>query len=153
MNPDGLIVWIEVLPPDSQLRSGVLCRRHADAMIVPRGWTLDDRREAKPRLFRVSEPPLVDNRPPRRPRKPRTDTSARDQQQQFDLGETSELTVAEIRPLPSDSDETRAMPWSFVYDESDDLDGLLSTTSPLLSRAFRGRATAPQPQSQGAVEQ
>jgi hypothetical protein len=33
-------------------RAGSLCKRHADAMVLPRGWTLDDRREAEPRLFR-----------------------------------------------------------------------------------------------------
>ena len=33
--------------------SGALCRRHADALVVPRGWTLDDQRDPTPRLFRV----------------------------------------------------------------------------------------------------
>ena len=28
------------------MRAGSLCKRHADAMVVPRGWTLDDRRDA-----------------------------------------------------------------------------------------------------------
>lgn len=34
---------------------GLLCRRHADALTVPRGWSLDDRRDPVPRLFRVPE--------------------------------------------------------------------------------------------------
>ena len=33
------------------IESSLLCLRHADAMVVPRGWTLDDRRENSPRLF------------------------------------------------------------------------------------------------------
>lgn len=34
--------------------SGALCRRHADALVVPRGWTLDDQRDPTPRLFTVA---------------------------------------------------------------------------------------------------
>ena len=50
---DQLLVWLAPRDPDAEpLRAGSLCRRHADAMVVPRGWTLDDRREARPRLFR-----------------------------------------------------------------------------------------------------
>ncbi len=50
---DQLLVWLAARDPDGDpLRAGSLCRRHADAMVVPRGWTLDDRREATPRLFR-----------------------------------------------------------------------------------------------------
>src|SRR3954467_13824717 len=53
---DRLLVWLAPRDPEGDpLRAGSLCRRHADAMIVPRGWTLDDRREAMPRLFRVTE--------------------------------------------------------------------------------------------------
>lgn len=33
--------------------SGVLCEAHADRLTVPRGWSLDDRRIAEPRLFAV----------------------------------------------------------------------------------------------------
>src|SRR4051794_6721379 len=56
INPDGLVVWIACLDPAWPDRPGVLCRRHADAMIVPVRWTLDDRREPVPRLFRVGAP-------------------------------------------------------------------------------------------------
>lgn len=31
--------------------SGVLCQDHADRLVVPRGWALDDRRVAEPTLF------------------------------------------------------------------------------------------------------
>jgi len=56
MEADRLLVWLEIVPEGSApVRSGVLCRRHADAMVVPRGWTLDDRRESRPRLFRVAD--------------------------------------------------------------------------------------------------
>src|ERR1051325_6826293 len=49
---DHLMVWIDSFEGVVTGRSGVLCRRHADAMVVPLGWMLDDRREAAPRLFR-----------------------------------------------------------------------------------------------------
>lgn len=43
---DRLLVWISVRRPLADpMQSGSLCRRHADAMVVPQGWTLDDRRE------------------------------------------------------------------------------------------------------------
>jgi len=42
---DRLLVWLAVRDPDGDpLTAGALCSRHADAMVVPRGWTLDDRR-------------------------------------------------------------------------------------------------------------
>ena len=52
---DRQLVWLAPSAPDSdRMRAGALCRRHADALVVPRGWTLDDRREPAPRLFRVT---------------------------------------------------------------------------------------------------
>ena len=39
--------------------AAILCKEHADRVTVPKGWTLDDRREDAPRLFgvgRFSEP-------------------------------------------------------------------------------------------------
>ena len=36
-----------------------------------------------------------------------------------------------------DDDDPGAAPWAPSFDEADDLDGLLSARSPLLSRAFR----------------
>lgn len=51
-DPARLLVWLSPLDPDAdRMRSGVLCVRHADAMVVPRGWTLDDARDLIPRLF------------------------------------------------------------------------------------------------------
>lgn len=44
-------VWLDHLSSPGASRAGALCRRHADAMGVPIGWSLDDRREMAPRLF------------------------------------------------------------------------------------------------------
>lgn len=58
MVPEDLMVWLEACDPATlgERRPGLLCRRHADAMVVPVGWTLDDHREAIPRLFKVAAP-------------------------------------------------------------------------------------------------
>ena len=139
------LVWLEVVPASGEIvRMGGICRRHADAMIVPRGWTLDDRRESRPRLFRVADSPVERMKPVRAARKRSTaDQSGHGvvgEQLSFDVdGGPDEITVGDIRPLASaDVDETQAVPWRFEFDDSDDLGGLLQTDSPLLSRAFRG---------------
>jgi hypothetical protein len=61
MVPEDLLVWLEACDPATlgEDRPGLLCRRHADAMVVPVGWTLDDHREAVPRLFKVREAPTA----------------------------------------------------------------------------------------------
>ena len=155
MDSDQLLVWLEVVPADGVPdRMGVVCRRHADAMVVPRGWTLDDRRESRPRLFRVSATDESKARP--KPARRRRGPAATDEEPsgalQFDFGTSAdvasaliggplddEVTVGEIRPLgDGDADETQAIPWRFEFNDSDDLGGLLQAESPLLSRAFRG---------------
>ena len=51
MVPEDLLFWISPINEAPTVDPSLLCRRHADAMVVPRGWTLDDRREPTPRLF------------------------------------------------------------------------------------------------------
>jgi hypothetical protein len=136
---DRLLVWLDALDPATprdELRGGVLCRRHADAMVVPRGWTLDDHREAKPRLFR--SPPTAaaaKRKPPAGRRRSRPPVASADRT------EPTLPTVAEVTGESStadDPDATVAMPWVPAFDEDDDLDGLLRAETPLLARAFRG---------------
>lgn len=46
------VVYLEVATPaTSGGAAALVCRRHADAMVPPRGWAVDDRREPIPRLF------------------------------------------------------------------------------------------------------
>ncbi len=158
MDPDQLLVWLEVVPDDAApLRMGVVCRRHADAMVVPRGWTLDDRREARPRLFRVADRDATSElRRIRRPARKHHEPGLDEPQLSFDEKETPDehevdpesfaapVTVGDFIPsVTPDSDETRAMPWRPVFDDADDLGGLLKADSPLLSRAFRGLGRGP----------
>ena len=68
----GLMVWIDAYERVNTDRAGVLCRRHADAMVVPLGWMLDDRRDPVPRLFKTPAQPT----PPRRASGDRRGTAA-----------------------------------------------------------------------------
>ena len=161
MRPEDLVFWLDVLPerPDDDV--AVLCRRHADAMVVPRGWTLDDLRDPDLHLFRPPVP-LPPPTPRARTPRPYRDPDATGEQLRlhtdFDLDvdldiETAPTTEAEtateVAADPETDPETEAAaetaaadaddpgPWSPAFDEADDLEGLLSARSPLLSRAFR----------------
>jgi hypothetical protein len=157
MRPEDLVFWLDVLPerPDDDV--AVLCRRHADAMVVPRGWTLDDLRDPDLHLFRPPVP-LPPPTPRARTPRPYRDPDATGEQLRlhtdFDLDvdldiETAPTTEAETATEVAADPETEAAaetdaadaddpgPWSPAFDEADDLEGLLSARSPLLSRAFR----------------
>ena len=51
----SLSVWVNVITVGEREITGRLCRRHANALTVPSGWTLDDRRDPNPKLFRVAD--------------------------------------------------------------------------------------------------
>jgi hypothetical protein len=159
---------VESVPLDlaAEIRSGVLCRRHADALSPPRGWWLDDRRDPTPQLFRqrpsqseAGGPATVIEQTTAEPSAPRAKRRADKRPSRnaditiellFDIAaveEIGEVAAPDTEPgeLPTvaadlpDPDETKAIPWSPHFDHSDDLGGLLNVRSPLLSRAFRGR--------------
>jgi hypothetical protein len=138
-DPDRLLVWLAAFDPDAERpRAGVLCKRHADSLVVPVGWTLDDRREPTPPLFRAP-------RTTRRKRQPRRTPAAATRKAATRAEElplnAEGRTVAELSGTePDDPDAPVAMPWMPVYDADDDLDGLLRANSPLLARAFQGPA-------------
>jgi hypothetical protein len=177
---EHLVVWLDGFHAAQGVKSGVLCRRHADAMVVPLGWMLDDRREPAPRLFRppAEQPtgPMV--RP--RARRPRADAASHTVQLQLDdytgpidlasavVEAVSEAVALAAEPAAGDdlaptlpatahdetahhapdverdpgaaADESEAAPWQPVFDEHDDLQGLLKARGRLLSRAFHGVA-------------
>lgn len=156
MVPEDLLFWIAPLHDAPVDDHNVLCRRHADAMVVPRGWTLDDRREPVPRLFMPRRPEPSDSapKPARRRAKPTTDEVG--EQLQIDgTGEIGRPAVPDTvddteddpagapsaEPSDEPSDEvagSAARPWQPEFDVDDDLGGLLEVRSPLLARAFRG---------------
>ena len=51
-----LLMTLENYVPVDGMQVNGLCRRHADALVVPRGWRIEDKRENVPRLFPVTPP-------------------------------------------------------------------------------------------------
>lgn len=162
IDPERLVVWLEGLDGNVVQRAGVLCRRHADSMVVPVGWMLDDRRTEAPRLFTPRVPTPVRHRPPRRQRSGgAVDDEPRQEASQLALdmsaddrppaapppADAADRMGSDALPLVASDDAapevadppTRA--WAPKFDQSDDLGGLLTARSPLLSRAFRLDAT------------
>jgi hypothetical protein len=153
MVPEDLLFWIAPLTDAPSADPNVLCKRHADAMVVPIGWTLDDRREAQPRLFkpRPAAGPTT-SAPAGRRRRPAHGSAG----EQLQIDGTGEIPRPPVdahddeshdhldhdgEPMPAtEADPSPAVPapWSPEFDADDDLDGLLEVTSPLLARAFRG---------------
>jgi hypothetical protein len=125
MVPEDLLFWVAPWDPAADSQDGVLCRRHADAMVVPRGWTLDDRREPVPRLFRPAPDPVpAESAPVRRVRRPTP------KEPQLELGNEP-------------GSEPDSALWAPRFDTEDDLEGLLEVRSPLLARAFLGDLRPP----------
>jgi hypothetical protein len=143
---------VELFPGLSEFDSqaGALCRRHGDAMVLPRGWVLDDQRDLTPRLFRVAvdptpPPPLAaadEPSEPVRPRRRRRSPAAiaGDGGADVNLFVVPETTVAQVAGAHPDAepDETQAIPWAPTFDKGDTLGGMLDATTPLLRRAFGG---------------
>ncbi len=135
MVPEDLLFWISALADAQGADPSVLCKRHADAMVVPRGWTLDDRREAQPRLFKPRPGPAAATTSPA-PRRRRHHAASEGEQLQIDG--TGEIPRPALPDPVADEVEADTAPWLPEFDENDDLDGLLEVSSPLLARAFRG---------------
>lgn len=156
------LVWLEALDGEVGYGRGSLCRRHADAMVVPRGWSFDDRREPIPRLFR-SPATATKPAPARRRRRPATaavppvalpieplpvdpvPAERTPEPRVVDpLPQTVAADAAAAAAIAADATVPGGVPrpWLPVFDESDDLAGMLRTTSPLLRRAFHGSRPA-----------
>jgi hypothetical protein len=163
MRPEDLVFWLDALSPSEGADGsdpggrGALCRRHADSMVVPRNWTLDDLRDPDLHLFR---PPSVE-RGERRAGRSRTSTRG-PSGEQLALGvdpdpveqipvDPAVVEAAQVEPAAAEPAAVEAAaaepaaveaapdaPWTPSFDADDDLDGLLAARSPLLARAFRG---------------
>lgn len=146
MRAEDLVFWLDALPDATDGIGGALCRRHADTMIVPRGWTLDDLRDPDLHLFRPPPPAPAAPRGVRR----RTRVVAPAEQLALvpdptgsmripepDLYEALDPTDPTPRPTEPVHADGESDVWTPSFDEADDLGGLLSARSPLLARAFR----------------
>jgi hypothetical protein len=121
-------VWIDLYeaagPRDVGARgAGALCTRHADRLVPPRGWAVQDRRSAAPPLW--SDRPVVERPVAPAPLPRRVDAAS----------EPSPPVVMIDAPLPFD-----ATPGTVPVEREgarDDIEVLLARpTSRLLSRAF-----------------
>ena len=126
-----LTVWVDNRALLEREQAGRLCRRHADALTVPHGWTLDDRRQPIPQLFRVVESEPVAKKPAKKT--PASKKEKRDggpslfESLEAELAEREKARAAEVSVTQDDSvvddngevsiddidpDETKAIPWS-----------------------------------------
>jgi hypothetical protein len=142
MVPENLLFWIAPISGTPTDDHNVLCLRHADAMSVPRGWTLDDRREEIPRLFKPR--PVSRREHPATQRATRPVATVAEPVEQLVIDGTGEIRRPDVvdEPARKVSDTLRGdeavTPWEPSFDHDNDLDGLLEVSSPLLARAFRG---------------
>lgn len=140
-----LLMTLENYMPIDGMQVNGLCRRHADALVVPRGWRIEDKRENIPRLFPVtasSEKPKVKGASSKKtePKKNRAKLprpSIFDDVKNEKKAEEIPAPVAEV-VIEDDVEleETKAIPWSPQFDHTDDLGGVLRPKGRLLSRAF-----------------
>ena len=145
IDPQSLLLTLQNYDVVKGERRSALCVTHGDRMSVPKGWSIDDRREDPPRLFKTPKSVVA-------PAKSTTKKSVTDSKQKKKpvarpmLFQTENQNVEEVRevqtpvakPVVRDADleETKAMPWTPQFDRTDDLGGVLRPKGKLLSRAF-----------------
>jgi hypothetical protein len=101
-------VWLNTYDPNVSFGTGILCRRHANALVVPRGWHIDDKRENIPRLFLAPAGEVAHEETPSRGIRRKISKI----QPQLFAKENQELV--DDSPIEDDPlmEETRAIPWS-----------------------------------------
>jgi hypothetical protein len=145
IDPQSLLLTLQNYDVVNGERRSALCVTHGDRMSVPKGWSIDDRREDPPRLFKTPKSVVA-------PAKSTTKKSVTESKQKKKpvarpmLFQTENQNVEEVRevqtpvskPVVRDADleETKAMPWTPQFDRTDDLGGVLRPKGKLLSRAF-----------------
>lgn len=107
-NTQVLAVWLNTYDPNVSFGTGILCRRHANALVVPRGWHIDDKRENIPRLFLAPASEAAHEETPSRGIRRKMSKV----QPQLFAKENQELV--DDSPIEDDPlmEETRAIPWS-----------------------------------------
>ena len=156
LDSSELLMTLENYVPVDGMQVNGLCRRHADALVVPRGWRIEDKRENVPRLFPVTPPAekpksnvakKVETKKNRvKPPRPSIFDELKNDKKMEEvvvpIVEVEQVTEAEL-------EETKAIPWSPQFDQTDDLGGVLRPKGRLLSRAFNFDDTqsSPRPQS------
>ena len=145
IDPQSLLLTLQNYEVVKGERRSALCAVHGDRMSVPKGWSIDDRREDPPRLFRTPKSGVA-------PAKASVKKSATESKQKKKpavrpmlfqaekkvVEEVQEVQTPATKPVLRDADlqETKALPWTPQFDRTDDLGGVLRPKGKLLSRAF-----------------
>ena len=145
IDPHSLLLTLQNYEVVKGERRSALCAVHGDRMSVPKGWSIDDRREDPPRLFKTPKSGVA-------PSKASAKKSATESKQKKkpavrpmlfqtdkqDVEKVEEVRAPAAKPVVRDADleETKAMPWTPQFDRTDDLGGVLRPRGKLLSRAF-----------------
>ena len=165
----NLLVNIDAPIPRDSSRVNILCRRHADSLVVPRDWQIIDNRSKKQRLFSAPASQSVRASSRVSTKKQRSEknktgaviqdlfefatrvvaTPAREPEpvrEPEPIRETISVSEVETETETIDPQETQAMPWTPQFDRTGNLDGRLVARGRLLSRAFGGFEDAGQDQ-------
>ena len=148
IDPQRLLLTLQNYELVKGERRSALCATHGDRMSVPKGWSIDDRREDPPRLFKTAKSGVA-------PEKASAKKSATESKQKKKpvvrpmLFQAEKQVVEEVQEVQkvqapvtklvvrdADLEETKAMPWTPQFDRTDDLGGVLRPKGKLLSRAF-----------------
>ena len=148
IDPQRLLLTLQNYEVVKDERRSALCATHGDRMSVPKGWSIDDRREDPPRLFKTAKSGVA-------PTKASAKKSATESKQKKkpvvrpmlfqaekqvveEVQEVQKVQAPVTKPVVRDADleETKAMPWTPQFDRTDDLGGVLRPKGKLLSRAF-----------------
>ena len=156
LDSSELLITLENYVPVDGMQVNGLCRRHADALVVPRGWRIEDKRENVPRLFPVTPPAekpksnVAKKVEPKKNRVKPPRPSIFDELKNDKKIEEVVVPIVEVEQvIEVELEETKALPWSPQFDQTDDLGGVLRPKGRLLSRAFNFDDTqsSPRPQS------
>ena len=145
IDPHSLLLTLQNYEVVKGERRSALCVTHGDRMSVPKGWSIDDRREDPPRLFKTPKsgvaPAKASAKKSATELKPKKKPAVRPmlfQTDKQDVEKVEEVRAPAAKPVVRDADleETKAMPWAPQFDRTDDLGGVLRPKGKLLSRAF-----------------
>jgi hypothetical protein len=167
--------WLVDLDESAARTQGDLCRRHAAALVLPRGWELHDQRTTGPRLVE-NTPDAAKARARRvRVRKRSAEREPVDEPDQLPgfepvvvaneevvVNDDAEIDEADV-PVETEPEEepvadadasasARSVPAQFGDDgddvevDDDALNTILDARTPLLQRAFRNAKPEPEPE-------
>ena len=148
IDPQRLLLTLQNYEVVKGERRSALCATHGDRMSVPKGWSIDDRREDPPRLFKTAKSGVAPEKASakksatvsKQKKKPvvRPMLFQAEKQVVEEVQEVQKVQAPVTRPVVRDADleETKAMPWTPQFDRTDDLGGVLRPKGKLLSRAF-----------------